>query len=897
MSSRVRSLWQVLSRRRRFEAEMSEELRLHVEEHTEHLVGLGVPPAEAVLRARREFGSVLNVQSDCREARGVEGVDELVRQARHAFRSLRLAPGFTVTALLTLGLCFGASLTLFAVVDSVLLRPLPFPAPDRLVRVFNSYPNAGVPDDGANLTNYSERHGRIAAFADLALYRHDAAVVGETGSTERLAVTRVTADFFDVLGVGPALGRGFEAAETRPGSDDVVVITDGYWRQRLDGDPTVLGGTVRVDGVAKQVVGVLPPSFRFLSSGARLYLPYTSTPEQAASGRRHAGSSSNMVARLRPGASVEEARAQVDALDAALGAGSPDADLMARAGFRSRVVPLHADHVASIRPVLLLLLAGALLLLVIGAVNLIDLLLVRASARSRALGIRRALGANRWHLASEVLVETTVLALGGGLLGLALGAAGVEAVGALGADHLPLGANLAFEPRMALVALVAALGMGVLLGLPVVAYTLRGGGTGGRGEPGPLATEARGATANAAGQRLRHGFVVAQIALAFVLIAGAGLLGSSLARAMAVAPGFEADHVLSAQVSLSSNRYDEAGARPRFVRDLTEAMRREPGVVTSGVLSNVPFSGDDAKSSAHVEGFVPEPGEPPSAVYSYSVGGDAFAALGIPLRAGRYLIGEDAERPARVCVVDEDFAARYFPEGEAVGERLYPGSAPASGGDDPADACTIVGVVGAVKQVGLTEDEALGAVYYRYRDRPMESLYLVARTAVPPESLASGLRALVRRIDPDLPLTDVRSMAERLSDSLALRRSPALLAALFAGFALLLSVIGTYGVLSYAVAERRREIGLRMALGARPEQVRRQFVAIALRLVAAGTSLGVVGAAITSRALQAVLFEVPALPVAILAGTAGVMVAVSLAACLIPSSRAAHIPPTVALSE
>ena len=897
MASRLRSVARVLSRRRRFEAEMSEELRLHIEEHTEHLVGLGVPPAEAARQARREFGSVLNVESDCREARGVAGVDEVVRQGRHAFRRLRRAPGFTLTALSTLGLCLGASLTLFAVVDSVLLRPLPFPAPDRLVRVFNSYPNAGVPDDGANLTNYAERSGRIAAFADLALYRHDAAVVGETGSTERLPVTRVTADFFDVLGVAPALGRGFEEGETRPGADGVVVLTDGYWRQRLDGDPGALGGTVRVDGVAKRVVGVLPPSFRFLSSGARLYLPYTMTPEQAAPGRRHAGSSSQMIARLHPGVAPGEAQAQVAALDAALGAGSPDAELMARAGFRSRVVPLHADHVASIRPVLLLLSAGALLLLVIGAVNLVDLLLVRASARSRALGIRRALGASRRHLVSEVLVETTVLALGGGLLGLALGAAGVEMVGAFGGDHLPLGAGLAYGPRTALVALAASLAMAAVLGLPVAVSTLRGGGTGGRGAPGPLAAEARGGTANAAAQRLRHGFVVAQIALAFVLIAGAGVLGSSLAQAMAVAPGFEPDHVLSAQVSLSSNRYHEAGARPRFVHELAEAMRREPGVVTAGVISNVPLSGDDAKSSAHLEGFVPEPGEPPSAVYSYSVGGDALAALGVPLRAGRYLASGDAERPARVCVVDEDFAARYFPDGGAVGERLYPGSAPTSGGDDPADACTIVGVVGAVKQAGLTADEALGAVYYRYRDRPMENVYLVARTTVPPASLASGLQAAVRRIDPDLPLTDVRSMDERLSDSLTLRRSPALLAALFAGFALLLTVIGTYGVLSYAVAERRREIGLRMALGARPEQVRRQFVGIALRLVALGTALGLVAAAVATGALRSVLFGVPAFPIAILAGTAAVMVAVSLAACLVPSSRAARIPPTVALSE
>jgi predicted permease len=881
--SRVVSVFHALVRRRRFEEGMDEEVRFHIEQYTDDLVRSGLSPEEAARRARLEFGSVDLVKTECREARGLVLPDELHQYLRQAVRRLRRTPGFTATALATVALCLGANLAIFAVVDSILLRSLPFPEAGRLVSVFNSYPRAGVPDDGCSLTNYYERRGRIAAFAALAAYRERTAIVGETGATEREAVARVSPDFFSTLGVGPVMGRAFTEEETTYRTDGVAILTDGYWRQRLGGDPRVVGWSIRVDGVDTTVVGVLPPDFGFLSSPARIYFPLASNPDERTPQQRHSGTC-RMIARLGPGATLAEAQSQVDAHNAAMEADGPQARMMAEAGFHTLVVPLHADHVAAIRPTLLLVQAGALFLLLIGAVNLVNLLLIRASARGRELAIRQAIGARRRHVVGEVLVETTLLTLVGGLIGLAVAAAGLRLLAALGSAHLPLGARIALDARVGLLALLAAIALGIAIGMPIAWYHLRGHAT------SAIPLEARGATAHRVTQRLRHGFLVAQIALAFVLLAGAGLLGLSLKNVAALSPGFRAENVLSGRISLP---HAQGSALLAFTERLTEDLGRQPGVVAAGVVTNVPLSGISNKSAARVKGHVFRPGESLRGHYSYGVGGDYFAALGLSLREGRFLTAADSRRAERVCVVDEDFARRYWPRGGAIGQRLFQGG---EEGRD-ADAFTIVGVVGAMKQAGLTEDAAQGAVFYPYGHRLDGDIFVVTRTTLPPESLAATLRQAVRRVDPELPVADVRSMQTRIADSLVARRSPAVLAGLFSGIALLLTAIGTYGVLSYAVAQRRREIGLRMALGARPEQVRRQFLSVALRLLAAGTTLGLLGAWMTGQALQAILFRVPPLHVATLAGTAAVMAVVCLLACLLPSHRAARVSPMEALAE
>lgn len=875
-----------LFRKSRLDAEMDVEMRTHLELQAERNRAAGMDSEESRYAALRQFGNVASLQERAREQRGMAGLIQFARNFRLAGRTLWKNPAFASTVLTILALCIGANLAIFAVVDSILLRPLPFPDADRLVTLFNTYPKAGVMNDGSSLTNYYERRGNIAAFSSLAIYREGTGIVGETGATERQSVMRVSPEFFASLGAGLAQGRAFTEEETTYQTDGVAILTDTYWRQRFDADPNVLGREIRVDGLAKMVVGVLPRDYRFLSSEARLYFPLSSRPEDREPEQRHSGGGSiKMIARLAPGVSLTAAQAQIDAHNAAVAVGDPAAKPMAEAGFRTPVIALHADHVAAIRPMLLLIQAGALFLLLIGMVNLVNLLLIRASARAKELAVRQALGASRGHVISEVLAETTLLALAGGVLGLLVGAAGIKLLAVLGTDRLPLGAAIAFDGRLACMALLGAGALGAIIAVPIAWFNLRARLT------GALHVQSRGGTTGPAAQRLRHSFIVAQIALAFVLLAGAGLLRLSLNQVNAISPGFRAANVLSGRVLLPFNNYETGVARLAFTEKLVAEISRQPSVSAAGVATNIPFSGDDGKSGVSVVGYVRPPGESLRATYSFGVDGDYFVALGLSRREGRFLTAADSRQLERVCVVDEDFARRYWPQGSAIGQRLGLGGQPPS----EADAFTVVGVVGTAKQADLAENEALGTVYFPYGYRPDGAIYVVVRTSLPPHTFGPILQHAVRQIDPELPVSDLRAMETRIADSLVARRSPALLTGIFAGMALLLTGVGTYGVLSYAVAQRRREIGVRIALGARPQQIRSQFLVLGLRLLALGLMLGGMGTWWVGQALQGILFDVPALHVMTLMGAGGLMGLVSLIACLLPAHRAAKVDPMVAL--
>jgi predicted permease len=867
----------------RKDRELQDELESHIQMHTEDNLRSGMTPEEARRQAVIQMGGIESTKEAYREQRGFPLLETLWRDLHYGARRLRKNPGFTAVAVLTLALCIGANLSIFAVVDAILIRSLPFPEPDRLVTMYNTYAKAGVESDGSSFANYYERRGNIPAFSHLSLFRYDTAIVGEAGSTEQEEVLRVSPEFFGTLGVGPRLGRSFSEEETTYQTDNEAVLTDDYWRQRFNADPGVLGRTVRVDGVSKTIVGVLPASFRFLSSKARIYLPLSSSLEQRGAKARHSGSGSDIVARLMPGATFAQAQSQIDAHNAAHAAEYPNAKMIADAGFRTIVTPLHADHVKTIRPVLLLMQSGVFLLLLIGGVNLVNLLLIRASSRARELAIRRCLGASRRRVASQVLSETVLLTAIGGLFGLVVGAGGIRMLAVLGVRQLPLGAHVAFNMPLALAAMLGAAVMGVIIAGPIAWFNLSGH------PASALRSETHDGTASHAAQGLRHGFIAAQIAFAFVLLAGAGLLGLSLKRAMAVSPGFRADHVLTGQISLPWKNYPEWTLRLAFIERLLEGVKAQPGVSAAGIINNVPFSGDNQKSGFVVQGHVRQPGESLRASYFYGVGGDLFAALGIPLREGRFLGNADSDR--RVCVVDEDFARLNWPKGGAVGHRLFVG-----GNEGPdAEAFTIVGVVGAMKQAEVTEAQAQGAVYYPYQFRTVANMFAVVRTTQEPESFGHSLQHIVRTIDPELPVGELRSMEVRIADSLLARRSPALLAGIFASVALLLAAIGTYGVLSYAVAQRRHEIGVRMALGAQRQQIAQHFLLLGVRLLAIGTLVGALGAWLAGRAMQKILFDVPALHPATLLGTALVMTVVSLVACWLPTRRAMRADPMVAL--
>lgn len=811
-------------------------------------------------------------------------MEALLRDLRGACRLLARSPGFTATAIATLAICLGANLAIFSVVDAVLLRALPFPHAERLVTIFNAYPGAGVERAGASTPNYFDRRHALKSFTSIALYADRSAIVGGTGSPQTVSMACVSPEFFATLGVPLARGRTFSDEELRYGPDQVAILTDEYWRSHFGADPAILGRTFLNDGLTETVIGVLPPGFRFLSSHPQFFRPAASDLSDRLPQNRHSNNW-QMIGRLAPGVSLAQAQAEMDAFNTAQLATDPFRDAVKGAGFHTAVASLHDDHVQSARPLLLLLQAGVLVLLLIGCVNLVNLLLIRTSGRTKELAVRQALGASRSALARAALAETLVLALGGAAAGLGIGAAGIALLRRFAVDRLPLGGSVGFDARLILAALAIAVIVAVGLALPVIV-------TSGRTDlAAVLQTESRSGTTSRSAQRLRHTFIVAQIALAFMLLSGAGLLGLSLQRVMRASPGFRPTNILAAQLSLPWKNYRDGPARLAFVERLLPAVRALPGVIDASVTSGLPFTENRDDSAVGIERRQSGPMDKVRAHYISGVAGDYFRTMGIPLVRGRLLNAGDEDGKVRVCVVDQAFAQRYWPNGDPLGWRVAPHDVDVT----DKNATTIVGVVGNVKQSALSDDTAHGEVYLTYAAEPSTGFHVVLRCALPPAALAPMLRQVVARLDPELPVDDLRSVEARIDDSLVARRSPALMALVFAGTALLLAAVGTYGLLSYAVTQRGREIGIRIALGALPGQIRAQFLGIGLRVLLLGALLGMAAAWGAGRAMQSLLFDVPPLPVGVVLVAAAVMTVTTLGATLIPAGRAVRIDPMNAL--
>jgi len=809
-------------------------------------------------------------------------LDSLLRDVRQSVYSLSREKSFTLTVLVIFALCLAANVAIFAVVDTVLVKPLPFFEPDRLIASYNSYPKANVVRAGTSVPHYLERKQGIAAFIDAAAYRSRGVTIGEAGAPQRADATIATPSFFHVLGANAALGRTFTEDEGQTGKSSVVILSDGLWRQRFGANPAAVGRTMRIDTKECTIVGVMPPGFHFLSERAQLWMPLVFSDDDRKPDQRHSNNM-EMIARLRPGATLAQAQAQIGALNEQMLKVDPYAKLVADAGFNTVVHDLRADFVTSLRPVLLLLQVGVLFLLLIGAVNLANLLLVRATGRTKEYSVRQALGASWLQLARSLVVETSLLAIVGGLLGIGLGAAALRGIGSLATDQL----HLATTPTLNLTVCLAALGMSVVLGLvlavPVVWHTLHSDLT------VALSTESRSGTTTRNVHRLRHTLIVAQIALAFVLVAGTGLLGISFTRVLAIAPGFRAENVLTGQLSLPGAKYQRKDRLP-FIVKLTDEVRALPGVTSVGIITSLPFTGSSDNNAISIEGRALEPGESIQAHFTSGVAAEYFQTLGVPLREGRFLTLDDSQVEQKVCVVDEEVARRYWPKGGALGHRLTNGAP-----DPKADYHTIVGVVGAVKQKDLAETTAGGAVYFPYVNYAGGSFVLAVRTAQAAQTLGPALRAAVLRIDPELPLNDLKPMSARVDESLASRKIPLLLAGVFAVVALMLAAVGIYGVLAYSVTQRQREIGVRMALGAQPAQILLQFLGLGGRLLAIGLPLGLLGAWFAGRAMGGLLFGVEPTNPVVLGGTALMLLVVAMLACLVPSRRAARIAPIEAL--
>jgi predicted permease len=824
---------------------------------------------------------------------------------RYAARTLGKSPGFTAVAVLTLAICIGANLAIFAVVDAIVVRSLPLPHASRLVVIHNAHPASGVERGEAGITDYFERRGNIDALESLSMIRERSCIVGEAGATRRIQRAEITPEFFETLGVQLVKGSTFTDAELDYGRDTVAIITDQFWRDHFGADPDVLGRTFLMDSRAIRVIGVLPAGFRYLSSRAQVYRPLSHFPETRDLVSRYAPGThtpdgrtpvtrytaragqhdGQMVGRLRAGRSIAEVQAQLNLVNSRRLALDPLGETLKAASYRPWVESLQTAHVSSVKSVVLLVQVGALFLLLLGGINLAGLLLIRASGRMKEMAVRQALGAGRGRLARVILTETTVLSLVGGVGGVLLAVIGLRLAVSLGIDALPLGADIVFDSRTGLTAVLASVTVGVGIGLPILWLHLRGSTN------LSLQTETRGATTSHAVQRLRHGLIVTQIAAACVLLYGAGLLGVSLKRTLDQSPGFKPEHVMTGDLMLPWQNYQSDGSRVAFVFRLLDQLRAVPGVSHAAVSSALPFTkGGSAPRGILPEGFVPTPGGSLRVHYLSTVTSEYAQAMGIPLLKGRFIENADSRDDApKVAVIDEALARIHWPNGDAIGQRFCTDPSVFK----PELTYTIVGIVGSVKQQELAETTKLGAVYLPYTEFP--NFQVIVHTSGSAAITGPTLQTIVRQLDPGLPLVDFKPMQTRIDDSLVTRRSPAVLAAVFAGVALLLAGIGVYGVLAYAVSQRRREVAVRMACGATPRLIGRQFLTLGAILLVLGIALGSFGAWTAARAMQRFLVEVPPFHISTSVATVFAISLVTLLAALLPARRAAGVDPVVAL--
>jgi predicted permease len=824
-------------------------------------------------------------------------MDRLFQDLRFGLRILWRDRGFAATALLTLALCIGINAAIFAVVNSVLLRPLPVDAPERLATLYNSYPKAGVERASNGVPDYYDRLREVDAFEEQALYRTAGVTIGIDGDPQRVTSMSARPSLLRLLHVTPVRGRIFTEAEGEPGADHQVILTYGLWQQLYAGRDDAIGTQMRINGVPYTIVGVLPRGFFFVDPEVKLWRPVSFTPQERSDDARHSNNWS-MVGRLKPGATVSQAQQQVDALNARNLERFPQfKEILLNAGFRTGVVPLQEDLTRGVRKTLYLLWGGVLFVLLIGGVNITNLVLVRSSARTKELATRHALGAALPRLTRQLLTETIVLTIAGGALGLLLGQGLLTGLTSLGLDRLPRGTEIRMDGVAVLFTLGLALLVGILVGL-VPVLNLRH-----MNLNQAFREESRSGTSGRATRTVRRLLVATQIAFAFMLLVGAGLLLASFERVLAVSPGFNPAHVLTARVALPASRYKGEAETRTFGARLLELVQGSGAVQQAGITSNIPFGGNFSDSVILAEGYQMKPGESVISPYRVIITPGYFETMGIPLREGRFFTPGDTSDSPQVVVVDERLARRFWGSSSPIGRRMYQPDSPEDliKPGPKARFCTVVGVVGEIRMAGLVNstdaDDRVGAYYFPFAQHPQSAMTLAVRTAGEPSQAGGALRAAVRSIDPELPLFSVMSMEERMSESLTDRRTPMVLALAFAVVALFLAAVGIYGVLAFQVTQRTREIGIRMALGSDARGIAGLVLREGLALLAAGLGVGLVGAFAIRRAMETQLYGVTGMDPTVIAAVGGVLGLVAVIACLLPARRAAQIDPMTALAE
>jgi putative ABC transport system permease protein len=862
--------------RPQMEARMDEEMRFHLEMQARQNREAGMPAGEAHRAAVLTFGGVEQVKEVCREQQPLAWLRDLVGDLRYGGRVLRRSLGFTAVGVLTLGLGIGACTAIFSVVNGVLLRPLPIPEPERIVVIRESFLPT-LPDASVASGKYLDWQRQAASFESLGALSATSYNLTGAGDPLHLHAARMTASMLSTLRLSPLLGRNFAAEEQRPqDQENVAILSHGLWQRRFAGDAAVLGRRIQLNGRPFTVVGVMPPETG-LPEWVEVFTPYGF---RAGDELNYDGPSLYVVGRLRAGVTPAEAQSEMNVLAARTAAAHP----MSR-GWSTRVSPMTESIVGKVRPVLLSLLGAVGFLLLIACANVANLLLARATSRSREMAVRAALGARGGRIIRQLLSESVLLSLLGGGLGVLLAQAGLPALLALAPEALPRAADLAVDGRALgltfALALVTGLGFGLAPAFQASRVDLNQ----------MLKQGGRGATEGGAPRRLRGALVIGEVAIALVLLAGAGLLMRSFARLQQVSPGFNPEGAHVAETYLPRTHYPDGGQYVSFAEQTMASIAALAIVQTVAVANNLPFSDHHMTSSTTVRFGLPNRPPPtdaemPAATH-YTVSPDYFRAMGIPLLRGRPFDQQDVSGARRVTIVSESVARKLFPGEDPLGKiiSLY-GSARRE----------IVGIAGDIKPKRL-DSEATLQIYEPFAQVPDNDIIYVVRTAVrgADEEIASAIHAAIARADPTVPIYGARPLTAVVGGSIARQRFAMTLFTVFSLVALLLAAMGIYGVMAYSIAQRTGEIGIRVALGAHPRDV----VALVFRqggkLIALGVLAGVLGALLLTRFLEKLLFNVSVRDPLTFAAIVVVLVLVATSACLLPAHRASRVSPMVAL--
>jgi predicted permease len=893
MPSRIVSLFRNLLRRNIVEQALDDELQSSVELLTEEKMKEGLSHPEARREALLELGGVQQVKEEVRAIRTGSFLEGCIRDLRFAVRTLAKFPAFTAVTFLTVALCIGANTAIFAIVNSVLLRPLPGPHAGDIVLMSNLYPKAGVVNDTeSSAPDYYDRLSKVTALEEQAMFRRVNQALELNGVPEQIPGMTVTPSFFPLVGVYPLYGRAFDAGEGETGANQRVILSYALWKQVYGGDPSAIGRQLRLDGTPLTVVGVMPRDFVFLDPDVRFWVPLAFSKEQRT--EYHNNNWCN-IGRLKPGVSVAQVQSQIDALNAANLEQLPQfKEILIQAGFWTKVEPLQQMVVRDVKDALYLLSGGALLVVLIGGLNIANLALARWSARRKEIATRLAIGASHTGIARQLIVENVLLSSVGGVAGLVLGQGSLAALSAAGLDRFPR----AYEVHIGCSVVLVGLGIAVALGVFVALASLvsvskvdvnsmlrNGARTGETGVPA---------------RKLRQMLVGAEVGFAFVLLVGTGLLLTSFRRLLAVDPGFTSRGVITATTSVPYSKYPSDAALREVVTRSLEAIRAVPGVASAGVTTCIPLGGEYADSLILAEGYVARPGESLISPGRLAVTPGYFETMKIALIRGRYFEERDTDSASGVVIVDEELARHFWPNEDPIGRRMFQpdNSAHPTVPDANTRWYSVVGVVRSVRLEDLAgARSAFGAHYFPYAENPSRT-YTFAIRANHDGDMSGVIRAVrqaVAQIDPELALFDIKTMEERIELSMSARRTSITLATIYGSLALFLSAIGIYGVLAYLVTQRRREIGIRLALGSTSAGIVRFVLRECLVLVTVGLSFGLAGAVAMRRLIATQLYDVYPLDPLVVGGVTLILGIVALAACVVPARRAMRTDPIVAL--